>query len=173
MISVAPTTSREGSKSIPPSPAVKRHASTDPSAKSTRADDSPTTTSCSPAQNQTTQTFFDGTDFDGLVDFSLPQNIKDIFHGPRMFMSGDAALSFADAIPQNLGNKQNFTTCPAEIPGITMPLYNFSDLELDVSDSLLDQNLTTNTPSTFNMTFLKHDNLDPFKNLEDVWRKYF
>ncbi|KAK6331772.1 hypothetical protein TWF718_002313 [Orbilia javanica] len=167
-------TPREGSNSIPPSPALKRPASTDlteePSTKSPRTDSSPATTSYSPAQNQNPQSSVTDSEID-LFDFSLPQNIKDILYGPGMLMSADGSLTCA--IGQDLGDKHAPTTCTTETPGITMPSYNFSDLELDLSDSLLDRNSTSNPTVTFNMNFSKYDSLDPSENLEDLWRKYF
>ncbi|KAF3194196.1 hypothetical protein TWF225_008355 [Orbilia oligospora] len=172
--SVTPT-SREGTKSIPPSPATKRKA-TDISGeerpiKSSRSDDSPTRTSYSPVQNQAAQNPILDTDF-GLFDFSLPQNYKDILYGPGMFMPGDAALSFAGLTARDFNCAGISTTCPTETSGISLPVYDISDSESGHNNATQNQSLPINPPLTFNMSFSKHNN-DSFENFEEMWRKYF
>ncbi|KAF3247338.1 hypothetical protein TWF192_006583 [Orbilia oligospora] len=174
MISVTPT-SREGTKSIPPSPATKRKAEVicgeERPTKSSKSDDSPTRASHSPVQNQAAQNSILDTDF-GLFDFSLPQNYKDILYGPGMFMPGDAALSFAGLTARDFNCAGISMTCPTETPGISLPVYDISDSESGHNNATQDQSLPVNPPLTFNMSFSKHNN-DSFENFEETWRKYF
>ncbi|KAK6506338.1 hypothetical protein TWF506_011256 [Arthrobotrys conoides] len=169
------STPREGNRSIPQSPAAKRRATTDMrgeerTTKSSKTDDSPSTTAYSPAQSQSVQAPTLDTDF-GLFDFSLPQNFKDILFGPGMFMPGDAALSFAGITAEDFDATGIAVTCPTDTSSITtMPAYNMPDSQLDQNNS--PQNPPPNPPVTFNMNFSKQDN-SPFENFEELWRKYF
>ncbi|KAK6346029.1 hypothetical protein TWF730_010363 [Orbilia blumenaviensis] len=179
------STAGETNKSIPPSPAVKRRASAEltadePSVKSVRADGSPiTTTSCSPTQEQSApQTSLSDSDF-GILDFSLPQNTRDILYGSGMYFPGNAALSFGG---NDLEGKQNSTpgtvSTPfytGQTPGSTNgPIYNFTSPEMDLTGSIIDQTLNSNMPLTFNMDFSKYnDNSDSIGNIEEMWQECF